>query len=228
MPYLFPPAPAPSLPIVGRTELFPVRRIFCVGRNYAEHSREMGGDPEREAPFFFSKPADALVQNNSTLPFPQATQNLHYEMELVLAIGKQGQNIGLSDANDHLFGYACGIDLTRRDLQAEAKEKGRPWDTAKGFDQSAPCSAITERLAIPDIEQARISLEINKDLKQDAKLSDMIWKPLEIICSLSNFYTLMPGDLVYTGTPAGVGQILPGDMLEGHIEGLPTIAVTFR
>ncbi len=228
MPYLFPPAPLPTLPIIGRSETFPVRRIFCVGRNYAEHSREMGGDPEREAPFFFSKPADALVQNNSTLSFPQATQNLHYEMELVLAIGKQGQNIGLSDANDHLFGYASGIDLTRRDLQAEAKEKGRPWDTAKGFDQSAPCTAITERLDIPDIEQARISLEINKDLKQNAKLSDMIWKPLEIICSLSNFYTLMPGDLVYTGTPAGVGQILPGDMLEGHIEGLPTIAVTFR
>ncbi|MEP3247578.1 MAG: fumarylacetoacetate hydrolase family protein [Sneathiella sp.] len=228
MPYLFPPAPIPTLPIIGRSESFPVRRIFCVGRNYAEHSREMGGDPEREAPFFFSKPADALVQNNCTLPFPQATQNLHFEMELVLAIGKKGQNIAPSDADDYLFGYASGIDLTRRDLQAEAKEKGRPWDTAKGFDQSAPCSAITERLAIPDIEQARISLEVNKDLKQDAKLSDMIWSPLEIICSLSSFYTLMPGDLIYTGTPAGVSQILPGDMLEGHIEGLPTIAVTFR
>ncbi|WP_169543233.1 fumarylacetoacetate hydrolase family protein [Sneathiella aquimaris] len=228
MPYLFEPAAVPALPILGQDTLFPVHRIYCVGRNYAEHTKEMGGDPTREAPFFFSKPADAIVQNRSTIDYPAATENLHFEMELVLAIGKKGRNISVDAAPGFILGYACGIDLTRRDLQAAAKQKGRPWDCAKGFDQSAPCSAIRLKSETSNLASSRIWLDVNQSRKQEALISDMIWSPAEVTAHLSCFYELVPGDLIFTGTPAGVGAIKSGDHIVGGIEGLETVELNIR
>lgn len=225
MSFVFPPPAPPAVAIVGRTERFPVHRIYCVGRNYAAHVREMGKDPEREAPFFFTKPAGAIVANGTHIPFPSRTSDLHHEIELVVAIGTGGANIGISQALSHVFGYAVGIDLTRRDLQAEAKDKGRPWDTAKGFDRSAPISAITPA-ASARIDDSKIWLKVNGALRQQGALGDMIWDVPEIIAELSTLFELAPGDLIYTGTPAGVAAIKSKDVLEGGVDGLETLQVT--
>jgi fumarylpyruvate hydrolase len=212
--WLFPPAPAPSLPIVGDDRRFPVRRILCVGQNYAAHAREMGNDPERQAPFFFSKPGDALVGDGADPAYPSATTNLHHEVELVAAIGEGGA----------VAGWAVGVDLTRRDLQAEAKAKGRPWDAGKGFDQSAPCGALTLG-ALPDPAGA-IALTVNSETRQASSLADMIWNPAEIVAQAGTLWTLRPGDLIFTGTPEGVGPLVVGDQVEATIAGLAPLRFT--
>lgn len=225
MSFVFPPPAPPAVAIVGRTERFPVHRIYCVGRNYAAHAREMGKDPDREAPFFFTKPADAVVPNGSQLPFPTRTADLHHEVELVVALGTGGANIGISQALSHVFGYAVGLDLTRRDLQAEAKDKGRPWDIAKGFDRSAPVGALTPA-SDAQLANSKIWLKVNGTLRQQGALADMIWSVPEIIAELSTLFELAPGDLIFTGTPAGVAAIRSNDRLEGGIDGLQTLQVT--
>ena len=198
----------PAVPIVGRAELFPVNRIYCVGRNYAAHAREMGANPERESPFFFSKPANAIAPNGSEIPYPQRTHDLHHEVELVVALAgealaQQGENLTLAQAEAAVFGYAVGIDFTRRDLQAEAKDKARPWDTAKGFDNSAPLTALTPAVQAGDPAAAHISLHVNGQLRQQGHVSD----------------------LIFTGTPAGVAAVVPGDVLEGRVDGLETLNI---
>ena len=226
MDFVFPPAATPSVAIAGETLRFPVRRIFCVGRNYAAHAREMGKDPEREAPFFFGKPADAIVGDGETVPYPPLTSNLHHEGELVLAIGKGGADIGEADALDHVFGYAVGNDLTRRDLQAEARDKGRPWDWAKGFDHSAVCGPIHKVSDVGHIASGFIRLSVNGERRQDADVSDMIWSVPEIVAILSQAVRIAPGDLVFSGTPAGVGALVPGDVCVVEIERLGTLTTT--
>jgi fumarylpyruvate hydrolase len=215
---------APSVAIAGTTDRFPVRRIFCVGQNYADHAREMGSDPDRQEPFFFSKPADAVVANGSTLPFPPQTQDLHHEVELVIALGAGGKDIAVADAAATIFGAAVGIDLTRRDLQAAAKAIGRPWDMAKGFDRSAPIGAITPGMPAASGD---IALTIDGETRQSGDLSMMIWSVPEIIATLSTFVELAPGDLIFTGTPAGVGPIRPGQSVSATIDGFETLRVTF-
>jgi len=215
----------PTVRITGSELRFPVRRIYCVGRNYADHAREMGGDPKRELPFFFSKPADAVVASGRRLPFPVRTSDLHHEVELVLALMKGGSNIRVADAESMIFGYAVGIDLTRRDLQAEAKKAGRPWDMAKGFDHSAPIGALT-RGAPP--ATGSITLTIDGDVRQTGDLKDMIWSVAEVIAALSTYGELAPGDLIFTGTPAGVGPIQRGETVRGVIAGIEPIEVTFE
>lgn len=218
--YVFRATEIPSVPIKDSEDWFPVRRIFCVGRNYAEHAKEMGADPSREAPFFFTKPADAIVIQNQDVRYPGATSNLHHEVEMVVAMGKGGKDISTNDALEHVFGYAVGNDLTRRDLQAVAKKNGRPWDTAKGFDQSAPISSITPADMCGHINQGEISLTVNGELRQIGDLSDMIWTVEEIISALSALFTLEPGDLIFTGTPAGVSALVANDRVEAKIAGL--------
>ncbi len=220
--FVIPPPPQAVVPVTGGG-MFPVRRIFCVGRNYAAHSREMGGDPEREAPFFFTKPADAVVIGEADCPYPPATRDLHHEMELVVAIGQGGADITVADARAHVFGYAAGIDLTRRDLQAEAKKTGRPWDMAKGFDASAPIGAIAPAAAIGHPARGRIALSVNGAARQVSDLDQMIWSVPEIIAALSRLVRLAPGDLIFTGTPEGVAAVKPGDALAGEIEGIGTV-----
>lgn len=220
MSFVFEPAPQAFATIDGGGR-FPIRRIFCVGRNYADHVREMGNDPKSEPPIFFTKPADAVVPTGAAIPYALNTENLHYEVELVLAIGKAGVNIAEGDALSHVWGYGVGVDLTRRDRQGEAKKAGAPWDVGKAFDQSAPLSALTQ--ASPSAD-ARIWLSVNGATKQDAKLSDMIWSVSEIISHLSRSWTLQPGDLVFTGTPAGVGPIVHGDAVTCGVDGLPPLA----
>ena len=226
MQYLFPPASQVSVP-VAETELhFPVRRIFCVGRNYESHAREMDPNAKREAPFFFSKPADAIVPDGATLPYPSRTKDFHHEIELVVAIDRAGRDIPAARAGEHILGYAVGIDLTRRDLQSEARKAGRPWDLSKGFDHSAPISAICSAVAVGHMARGRIWLKVNGVMKQEADLSEMISKVPEVIAELSTLFELRPGDLIYTGTPAGVGPLKPGDRVEGGIDGLGTITIT--
>ena len=225
MNYLFPAPPQPSVEIKGRTERFPVRRIFCVGRNYAAHAREMGKDPDREPPFFFTKPADALVPNHATIPFPSRTANLHHEIELVVALDKGGKNIAVENALEHVYGYAVGNDLTRRDLQFEARDKGRPWDTAKAFDRAAPITAIQPARG-QHISRGKIWLKVNGEQRQEGDISDLIWSVPEIIAELSTLFELAPGDLIYTGTPAGVTPLKVGDRVEGGVEGLDTLVTT--
>jgi len=205
--------PRPIVPVEGTSAVFPVRRILCVGRNYAAHRAEMGGD-DRDPPFFFSKPADAVVPPGRDVPYPSATQNLHHEIELVVAIGEGGK----------VFGYAAGVDLTRRDLQAKAKDKGQPWDAAKGFDASAPISAI--RKVDGPSPRGRIRLSVNGQVRQDAKLSDMLWNVEEIIAEAGKLWKLEAGDLIFTGTPEGVGPLVCGDRVEGEVEGVG--ALSFR
>lgn len=217
------PVAAPGAP--GAT--FPVRRIVCVGRNYADHAREMGHDPEREAPFFFTKPADAVVHDGATLPFPTMTDDLHHEVELVVAIGHGGASIPEPHALEHVYGYAVGLDMTRRDLQQAAKQAGRPWDLGKGFDQSAPCGAIIAASVIGHPDRGAIRLTVNGELRQDADLGDLIWRVPEIIADLSRYVRLEPGDLIMTGTPAGVGPVRPGDALEGTIDGVGSVRVRY-
>lgn len=219
---------APAQPVVPVADggFFPVRRVFCVGRNYAEHAREMGHDPTREPPFFFTKPADALVIAGADAPYPPATKDLHHEIELVVAIGREATGIDANAALDHVWGYAAGIDLTRRDLQAEAKKAGRPWDMAKGFDASASIGDIAPASRIGHPAQGRIELAVNGNTRQLGDIADMIWSVPEAVAYLSGLVTLMPGDLIFTGTPSGVGAIARGDRLEGAIAGVGTVAVT--
>ena len=215
----------PSLVIADSTERFPVRRIFCVGQNYADHAREMGSDPERQPPFFFTKPADAVVDSGLHLPFPTKTQNLHHEVELVIALGRGGVDVRPADAVSMIFGFAVGIDLTRRDLQAEAKKAGRPWDMAKGFDHSAPMGPL--RRGIPPREGV-IGLSIDGKARQAGDLSDMIWSVADIIAFLSTYVAVAAGDLIFTGTPAGVGPIQRGERVLGAIAGVDPVEVTFK
>jgi fumarylpyruvate hydrolase len=222
----FAPPLAPTVEVAGSTARFPVHRIYCVGRNYAAHAREMGMDPEREPPFFFTKPADAVVPNGAPVPYPPRTANLHHEIELVVAIGEGGKDIPVANALAHVFGYAVGNDLTRRDLQTAARNDGRPWDVAKGFDQSAPITAIRRVADLGHPERGAIWLEVNGETRQRADLSEMIWDVPEIIAELSTYFELRPGDLVFTGTPAGVGPVRRGDSLVGGIDGLDTLRTT--
>ncbi|WP_293536460.1 fumarylacetoacetate hydrolase family protein [Phenylobacterium sp.] len=216
------PAPLPVLiPIAGSDAVFPVRRVLCVGRNYAAHRREMGGD-DRDPPFFFSKPTDALVPPGGQVPFPSATQNLHHEIELVVALKSGGSDIPVGRALEAVFGYAVGVDLTRRDLQALAKEKGQPWEAAKGFDASGPVSAIRPWSEAPP--QGAIRLSVNGAVRQDAVVADMIWDVAEIISEASRLWTLKPGDLIFTGTPEGVGALQRGDRIESEVEGVGSLS----
>lgn len=226
MSYVFDAPPQASLAVEGQSTRFPVRRIFCVGRNYEAHAREMGKDPTREAPFFFTKPSDAVVDTPCTLSYPTLTENLHYEIELVIAIGKGGTDIAEADVVDHVWGAAVGIDLTRRDLQAEAKKMGRPWDWAKAFDQSAPISAVKPIKDVPSVEAGRIWLAVNGEVRQDADIADLIWSVKEHVAILSRAMTIAPGDLIMTGTPAGVGALVPGDVVTGGVDGVGTLEVT--
>ncbi|UWQ14290.1 fumarylacetoacetate hydrolase family protein [Aliiroseovarius sp. M344] len=210
----------PSLPIVGSKDRFPVRRIYCVGQNYAAHAREMGSNPDQEPPFFFSKPADALVADGATIPYPPGTENLHHEAELVVAIGNGGASIPRETALDHVWGYAVGNDLTRRDLQAAAKKIGRPWDMSKGFDNSAPCAPLHPASSTGHLTSGAINLTVNGETRQSSNLSDLIWSVADVIAYLSTLVELMPGDLIFTGTPEGVGPLVPGDVCVVEIEGL--------
>ncbi|KKB11078.1 hypothetical protein VE25_14970 [Devosia geojensis] len=216
------PRPAQvSVPVAGGG-LFPVRRVYCVGRNYAEHAREMGNDP-KDPPFFFAKPADALVIGGGSVPYPPQTQDLHHEVELVVAIGRDGFGIEVEDALAHVYGYAAGIDLTRRDLQAAAKKAGRPWEMAKAFDHSAPIGEIVPAEKIGHPDKGAITLAVNGAERQRGDLADQIWTVAETIAYLSQFVALKAGDLVFTGTPAGVGAVVAGDVIEGDIEGIGTV-----
>ena len=218
------PAPAaPSVAVIGTDARFPVRRIFCVGRNYPEHVREMGGDPLREPPIFFTKPADTVVPSGTDVPYPPRTANLHHEIELVVAIGRGGSGIAVELALGHVFGYAVGNDLTRRDLQAVARKAGAPWDMAKGFDASAPVSPIQPAAAIGHVGRGRIWLAVNGGMRQQADVGDMIWSVPEIIAELSTYCRLAPGDLIFTGTPSGVGPLVAGDTVNGGIDGVATL-----
>lgn len=219
---VFPALPTVTLPVTGRAERFPVRRIFCVGRNYDDHTREMGGEPGTEPPFFFTKPADAVVESGSRIPYPTATTNLHHEAELVVAIGKSGAMVDEVDAPAMIWGHATGNDLTRRDLQAAAKAARRPWDMAKGFDKSAVLGAVRPG-PLPD---AGLRCTVNGVTRQEARLSDMIWSPAAIIAALSQLVSLAPGDLIFTGTPAGVGPLKRGDTCKVEIDGLQSASVT--
>lgn len=224
------PLPDPVLAPTSDGNLFPVRRLFCIGRNYAAHAREMGKDPTREAPFFFTKWAETVVPSPATIAYPPETANFHYEAELVLAIGKGGRTIALQDAGEHIYGYATGLDMTRRDLQAEAKDKGRPWSVAKNVEQSAPLGVIHPRGATGALTSGSIALTVNGTVRQAGDLADMIWNEAEVVAYISRFYRLEPGDLIYTGTPAGVGAVVPGDVIQVTIAGLTdcTIAIGER
>ncbi|MDE8347360.1 MAG: fumarylacetoacetate hydrolase family protein [Acidocella sp.] len=217
--FVFPAPPQITIPVQGGGAM-PVRRVFCVGRNYAAHAREMGGDPNREPPFFFTKPADALVIAGAATPYPPATENLHHEMELVVAIGTGGADIAQAAALDHVYGYAAGLDLTRRDLQDIAKAARRPWDMAKGFDASAPIGTLAPASLIGHPHRGRIALSVNGEPRQLGDLADQIWRVPEIIAALSGLIRLAPGDVIFTGTPDGVGPVVRGDVLRGDIDGV--------
>jgi fumarylpyruvate hydrolase len=218
--------PQPAVPVAGSDQSFPVHRIYCVGRNYAAHAREMGHDPQRTVPVFFMKPADAIVPSGATVAYPSRTENLQHEVELVVAIGEPGRDIPAERALEHVFGYAVGIDLTRRDLQLEAKESRGTWDTAKGFDQSAPISPLHRAAEIGHPDSGRIWLGVNGEIRQNADLNELIWSVPEALAELSTFFALAPGDLVFTGTPAGVGPLTVGDRVTGGIDGIDDIEIT--
>jgi fumarylpyruvate hydrolase len=223
--YVFSPPRQPSVAIAGSAQRFPVRRIFCVGRNYAAHARELGND-ERDPPFFFTKPADAVVDSGVTIPYPALTQNLHHEIELVAAIGRGGLRIARDAALDHVWGYGVGVDLTRRDLQDVAKKAARPWDWAKGFDQSAPCGALAPAAATGHPQKGRIWLAVNGEVKQHGDLAELIWPIADIVAICSEAVELQPGDLIFTGTPAGVGAVVAGDRVSGGVDGIGTVEFT--
>lgn len=226
--YVIDIGPRPSLPVAGRAERFPVGRIYCVGRNYADHAREMGHDPDREPPFFFMKAADSIVQDNAVLAYPVGSRDVHHEIELVVAIGKGGRNITVDKALEHVWGYGIGLDMTRRDIQGEAKKMGRPWEMGKSFDESAPVSALRAASEIGHPARGAITLRVNGVLRQQGDLAMQVWNVPEQIAYLSSLITLQPGDLIFSGTPAGVGPIQPGDKLEGHIDGVGDLTVTYR
>lgn len=220
-------APAPiSVPVRGTQSRFPVHRIYCVGRNYAAHTIEMGGDPNREAPFFFQKNPDCVVLDGGDFPYPARSSNVHHEIELVVALAKGGKDISLESALDHVYGYAVGLDMTRRDLQDECKKAGRPWEIGKAFEHSAPLSEIVPASTIGHPENGAIWLKVNGETRQEGDLNHMIWKVPEMISYLSGLFELQPGDLIMSGTPSGVGAVLRGDVMEGHIEGVGTLRAT--
>ncbi|MFO7759160.1 MAG: fumarylacetoacetate hydrolase family protein [Roseovarius sp.] len=223
---LFPVPAAPLVPVTGERAGYPVRRIFCVGRNYAAHAAEMGNEVDREAPFYFTKSAHTICPSGAEIAYPLGTEDCHYEMELVVALGAPAFRVAEADAMEAVLGYACGIDLTRRDLQAGAKDKRRPWDLGKDFEDSAIIGAITRGQAFGAIGDQAIRLSVDGAVRQDAILSDMIWSVPEVIADLSRYYHLMPGDLIYTGTPAGVGPVGPGNVLLGEIDGLTPLHLT--
>lgn len=225
MKYAFSAPSTPSVPIAGSELAFPVRRIYCVGRNYAEHAREMGFDPEREPPFFFTKPADAVVASGSTIDYARATSNLHHEIELVIALGGRGVDLDAKSALELVYGYAAGIDLTRRDLQLAARDKGRPWDAGKAFDESAPVSEIHRVEETGHPVSGAIWLEVNGETRQRADLKQLLWPVADVLVHLSRLFVLAPGDLVFTGTPAGVGPLAPGDRVRGGVDGIAEISL---
>jgi fumarylpyruvate hydrolase len=227
MNWVIPPPPVVALPVDGTDAVFPVARVFCVGRNYAEHAVEMGHDPDREPPFFFMKPATAVVPLGGRLPFPVATDDLHHEVELVVALGAGGADIPQDQALELVFGYAVGLDMTRRDIQSRAKEMGRPWDMGKGFDQSAPMSPLRPAESIGHPDAGAIWLRVNGELRQEGDLAQQIWKVPETIAYLSTLVELRAGDLIMTGTPAGVGRVVAGDALEGHIDAVGDLRVEY-
>ncbi|KQP17322.1 fumarylacetoacetate hydrolase family protein [Pseudorhodoferax sp. Leaf267] len=228
MSFVFPPFPTVAVPVVGQTATFPVHRVYCVGRNYEDHAKEMGFTG-REPPFFFMKPADAVVVvpagQTGSMPYPSLTKNLHHEIELVVAIGTGGKNIAAADAHKHIFGYAVGLDMTRRDLQGEMKKQGRPWCIGKGFDQSAPIGPITPKAQAGDAENAEIWLQVNGEDRQRSNVSKLIWNIAETIEHLSAAWELQPGDLIYSGTPEGVNAVVAGDTLRGGVTGLEGLTV---
>lgn len=224
--YAFPPLPLPALPVRGTDELLPVHRIYCVGRNYAEHAIEMGHDPDREPPFFFQKNPDSLVPDGGEFPYPPATKDVHHELEMVVALREGGKDIPVDRALDHVFGYAVGLDMTRRDLQGAAKKLGRPWEVGKAFEHAAPCSAVVRASEIGHPAKGRVWLEVNGRKRQEGDLSQLIWKVPEVISYLSGLFTLRPGDLIYTGTPAGVAAVERGDRLHGGVDGVGEIRIT--
>ncbi len=226
--YVIEIGPVPSLPVVGSDARFPVGRIYCVGRNYADHAREMGHDPDREPPFFFMKAANSVVQNNATLDYPVGTKDVHHEIELVVAIGKGGKNIPVERALDHVWGYGVGLDMTRRDLQGEAKKMGRPWEMGKSFDESAPVTALRPAAEIGHPGKGSIKLEVNGKVTQNGDLAMQIWSVPEQISYLSRLITLQPGDLIFSGTPAGVGPVKPGDKLVGKVDGVGELVISYK
>lgn len=223
MRYAIEPRDTVGAQIAGTGDLFPIGRIFCVGRNYAAHAKEMGKDPDRDPPFFFTKFPDAYVPTGEDVPYPPGTENYHHEIELTVAIGKAGRDIAEGEAFGHIFGYATSLDMTRRDLQLDAREKGRPWDTGKNFEFSMPMAPIHRAAETGRLTEGTIELKVGGDVRQTADLAELIWSVDEIIAHLSRLYTLLPGDLIMTGTPAGVGPVVPGDVLHGHIAGLTDI-----
>ena len=222
--YAFPPLAVPTLPIVGRDTLFPVHRIYCVGRNFADHAIEMGGDPSKEAPFFFQKNPDTLVHSGATIPYPKRTNDVHHEVELVVALKEGGEDIAVARALDHVWGYGVGVDLTRRDLQNAAKDLGRPWDWGKAFDASAPCGPLRRARDIGHPTRGRVWLSVNGALRQEGDLGELIWPVADIVAIASRSMRLQPGDLIFTGTPAGVGALVRGDKVEGGVEGVGEIS----
>ncbi|WP_194723255.1 fumarylacetoacetate hydrolase family protein [Noviherbaspirillum malthae] len=228
MQFVIPQPAVAAVPVAGSDAVFPVHRIYCVGRNYVEHAKEMGGTG-REAPFFFMKPADAVLPvlpgTTGEMPYPSMTSDLHHEIELVVAIGKGGRNIAAADAKQHIWGYAVGLDMTRRDLQGEAKKTGRPWSTGKGFDHSAPIGPIVPAAQAGDVEKAKISLQVNGAARQNSSIEKLIWNIGETIEHLSKYFVLQPGDLIFTGTPEGVAAVKQGDLLEGAINGIGELKV---
>lgn len=221
--YVIEPVVLPSLAVEGDTRRFAVNRIFCVGRNYADHAREMGHDPDREPPFFFMKPASAIVTDGADMQYPSLSNDVHHEIEMVVAIGKGGANIAADKALEHVYGYGVGLDMTRRDLQGEAKKMGRPWDTGKAFDQSAPCSALVPAAQCGHPAKGSVRLLVNGEVRQEGDLNQLIWNIPDTIAYLSTLFTLQPGDLIFSGTPAGVGPIKKGDVLVGEVTGLPLL-----
>ncbi|MBI2256490.1 MAG: fumarylacetoacetate hydrolase family protein [Proteobacteria bacterium] len=226
--FVFAPAPVPSLPVAGSMAVFPIHRIYCVGRNYADHAIEMGHDPSREPPFFFQKNADSVLPPGSDFPYPSATQDVHHEIELVVALKSGGSNIPVDQALSRVFGYGVGLDMTRRDLQAEAKKAGRPWEVGKAFEHAAPCSGLLPAEKIGHPQKGAIWLKVNGTVRQQGDLNQMIWKVPEMISYLSSLFTLRAGDLIFSGTPAGVGPVVRGDRLEGGIDGIGSLALVVR
>ena len=225
MSHVFSPAPVPALPVRGSTDTFPVRRVYCVGRNYADHAIEMGHDPDKEPPFFFQKNPDNL-STDGEFPYPTQTSDVHHEIELVVCLSKGGADIATENALDHVYGYAVGLDMTRRDLQGVAKKMGRPWEIGKAFERSAPVSEVVPADQIGHPDSGAIWLKVNGETRQEGDLNQMIWKTAEAISYLSSLFTLAPGDVIMTGTPAGVGAVNKGDTLEGHIDGVGDVKVT--
>ncbi|GLK68572.1 fumarylacetoacetate hydrolase family protein [Hansschlegelia plantiphila] len=226
--FVFDPAPQPAVAVRGTSALFPARRVYCVGRNYAAHAVEMGHDPDREPPFFFMKTPDALLADGGVFPYPPATSDVHHEIEMVVALGGGGRDVAEADALDLVFGYAVGIDFTRRDLQAEAKRLARPWEIGKAFDHAAPCGPIAPAAEIGHPAKGAVTLDVNGTRRQTGDLDQLIWTVPEMISCLSRLFELAPGDLIFSGTPSGVGSVVRGDVLRGRIEGVGQIDVTVR